>query len=60
MIRASNNQQEGENTKQTHRKEDKTCRKSLQRKNRPSGLTRSSQLTRLYTESFGILQMLKF
>jgi hypothetical protein len=33
--------------KQTYRKEDKTYRKRLQRKHRPSGFTRSSPLMRL-------------
>jgi hypothetical protein len=32
----------------------------IQEEQRPSRLTRSSPLTRLYTESSGILQMLKF
>jgi hypothetical protein len=39
-----------------HNRIDKTTEKNSRDKQRPSELTRS---TRLYTESFGILQMLK-
>jgi hypothetical protein len=42
-----------------HQKEENT-EKDSREKHRPSELMRSSPLTRLYTESFGILQMLKF
>jgi hypothetical protein len=37
----------------------KHTEKNSREKQRPSELTRSTPLTRLYTESFGILQMLK-
>jgi hypothetical protein len=42
-----------------HHKE-KNTEKDSKEKRRPSELMRSSPLTRLYIESFGILQMLKF
>jgi hypothetical protein len=45
---------QGENMKQFTEKKTKHTEKDCRKKNRPSGLTRSSPLMRLYTESFGI------
>jgi hypothetical protein len=56
MLLASNKQKHKEITKKKHTQQD---RQNAQEQ-RPSGLTRSSPLTRLYTKSFRILQMLKF
>jgi hypothetical protein len=56
MLLASNKQKHKETTKKKKTQHDK----QNAQEQRPSGLKRSSPLTRLYTESFRILQMLKF
>jgi regulator of replication initiation timing len=55
----NNNIRRKHNTKHTT-EETKHREKDSREKHRTSGLTRSSSLRRLYTESFRILHMLKF
>jgi hypothetical protein len=57
MLLASNKQKHKEITKK--KKKTQQDRQNAQEQ-RPSGFTRSSPLTRLYTESFRILRTLKF
>jgi hypothetical protein len=62
MLLASNKQQHKEITKNRKAQQDRqnTQKRTAEKNKDQVGLTRNSSLTRLYTESFRIFQMLKF
>jgi hypothetical protein len=62
MLLASNKQQHKEIKKSRKTQQDRpnTQKRTTEKNKDQVGLTRSSPITRLYTESFGILQMLNF